>query len=421
MLTDLACRQAKAKEQPYKLTDGKGLYLFVTPSGFRSWRMKYRCPAGKEKTLTFGAYPEISLGEAREKRDEARALLRDGIDPSIHRKQRAAAARVEAAATFERQAEEWMQREAGRWTPIYAKNVKQSLEDHVYPHIGSLPVKAVTAPLVLDIIRRIEREGKNETARRVRSRISTIFASAIAAGLADNDPAAPVQKLMTPARKGQFPAVTRIEDARALLTAAESIPASPVTKLASRLLALTVVRPGVLRTTPWTEWEKQQLLRPMPLWHLSAMRMKLRLDRKLQERFDFLVPLARQSIEIIEVLRELTGRAPMAFPNDRWAHKPMSENAIGYLYNRTAFRGRHVPHGWRSTFSTIMNERAQLLGLYGDRAIIDLMLGHLPDDIEATYNRAAYLPRRAELAQEWADTLLEGLPPARELLKGPRN
>ncbi|WP_328805482.1 hypothetical protein [Sphingomonas albertensis] len=148
--------------------------------------------------------------------------------------------------------------------------------------------------------------------------------------------------------------------------------------------------------------------------------MKLKVARKQDDRFDFLVPLSRQAMDVLRAARAFAPRGPLVFTSQRHAHKPISENAIGYFYNRLAVRARHVPHGWRSTFSTVMNERTQALDRPGDRAIIDLMLAHIPDGVEATYNRAAYLPRRIEIAQEWADLLLDGFAPAAELLEGPR-
>jgi integrase len=219
------------------------------------------------------------------------------------------------------------------------------------------------------------------------------------------------------AKKGRRPAYRDLEDARALLRETEAAPGHPVTKLASRLLALTLVRPGVLRSAPWNG-ELKQLDGKEPLWWIPAERMKLGLERKQDDTYDHLVPLSRQAVEVILAVKMLTGRGPLMFPNLRNAHEPMSENAIGYMYNRIlGVRGRHVPHGWRATFSTIMNERAELLERPADRAIIDLMLAHVPDNIEGAYNRAAYMPRRRQIAQEWADMLLDGFPPAESLLK----
>jgi len=418
MLTDTRCRTAKVKERAYKLADSKGLHLFVTPKGYRSWRWKYRF-AGKEKLLTFGPYPEISLAEAREKRDQAARLLREGVDPSIERKQRKASLAINMANTFEVVARQWHTMTKAKWSPHHAADVLASLEDHIFPKLGALPIRSITPPMVLEGLRLIEARPAIETARRVRQRMSAIFVFAIASGIATDDPAAVVRGALQPVRKGRQPAFTQLSDARALLKAVEDAPGYPITKLASRFLALTVVRPGGVRFASMDEFE--DLDGPHPSWRIPAGRMKLRLERKVDETFDFLVPLSRQAVEIIKVARGFTGVVPYLFPNIRHVHRPMSENAIGYMYNRIAqYRGRHVPHGWRSTFSTIMNERVVEQGLPGDRAIIDFMLAHIPAGVEGIYNRAAYLPRRRALAQEWADMLLDGFPPAATLLSGVR-
>lgn len=224
---------------------------------------------------------------------------------------------------------------------------------------------------------------------------------------------------LSPVPKGRQPSLGTVAQARALLLACEAAPGFALTKLASRLLALTAVRPGVIRFATWGEFE--DLESKAPLWRIPAERMKLQQDRKQGDQFEFLVPLSRQAVEVISAADRVSGGGPLLFPGTRHAHRPMSENAIGYAYNRLpGYSGRHVPHGWRSTFSTIMNERALAMDRPGDRAVIDLMLAHLPSGVEGAYNRAAYLPRRRELAQEWADLLMEGMPTADTLLDGPK-
>jgi integrase len=235
-------------------------------------------------------------------------------------------------------------------------------------------------------------------------------------------------RALKPAPKAtRQPALTDIEALRTLLRAAEESGASPVTKVASRLLALTAVRPGVVRGAAWSEIEGIDWTCEQPeeaeagLWRVPPARMKLVLERKDEETFEHLVPLSRQAIEAIGAIRPLTKRLPILFPSNRHLHRPLSENAIGYLYNRCGYHGRHVPHGWRAAFSTIMNERAERAGRPGDRAVIDLMLGHIPGNrIEGAYNRAAYMERRREIVQEWADLLTDALSPAADLLKSAR-
>ena len=418
-LTDIQARSAKPKEKPYKLSDSHGLYLYVGTSGLRSWRMKFRA-GGKEKLLTFGPYPEVKLAEAREKRDAARALLRDGRDPSIERKVATAAGAIDAENTFKTVATAWHNLHKTKWTDTHADDVIGSLTRDIFPAIGSFPIRAITPVMVLDALRAVEQRPAIETARRLRQRMSGVFVYGIASGICDNDPAAIVRSALKPLpTKGRQPALEDLGEARAFLTAVERTTASPVTKLASRLLALTAVRPGVLRRAEWSEFEA--LDTDQPLWRIPAAKMKLTAARKADVREEFVVQLAPAAVEILTTVRNLTGRSKYAFPSSRSFHAPMSENAIGYFYNRAGFQGRHVPHGWRATFSTIMNERAEREGTASDRAVIDLMLAHVPKNkTEGAYNRASFMPRRREIALLWADMLVQGGRSAADLLIGPR-
>lgn len=419
MLTDLQARKAKPGEKGYKLTDAGGLYLMVTPAGSKSWRLKYRIH-GKEKLLTFGLYPEIGLAAARDQRDDARRLIRAGTDPALERKRQRVTSSANAELTFERMTRAWHELEKSRWSAVHAADVIGSLGRDVFPDLGGMPIRDIDTPMVLATLRKVERRGSIETARRLRQRISAVFAYAISEGLVAADPAAPVQKALKPLpKKGRQPAIVELEGVRQLLRDAEGSGASPVTKLASRLLALTSVRPGVVRGVGWSEFEG--LDGPEPLWRVPASRMKLILDRKDEEAFEHLVTLSPAAVDVIETIRRLTGRGSHVFPSQRHSHRAMSENAIGYLYNRVGYHGRHVPHGWRAAFSTIMNERAERDGRHGDRKVIDLMLAHVPKDkVEGAYNRAAFMPRRREIAGEWAELLVDGLPPAGDLLDGAR-
>jgi integrase len=314
-----------------------------------------------------------------------------------------------------------------RWAPVHAQDVLKSLERDVLPSLGTLPIKQIDAPLVLAVLRKIEARGSIETAKRVRQRISAVFVHSISEGVCAVDPASMVTKALVPVRKrGKQPALASLTELRELLRLAESSGASPVTKIASRLLALTAVRPGVLRGAAWSEfegisWEGAEDEDACPLWRIPAERMKLVLERKDDASFEHVVPLSLQAVEALRAIRPLTARYKFVFPSTRHSHHSMSENAIGYLYNRVGFHGRHVPHGWRAAFSTIMNEKAERAGRSSDRAVIDLMLAHIPTNkVEGAYNRAPYMDRRREIAQEWADLLMQELAPAADLLLGPR-
>ncbi|HEX8413915.1 MAG TPA: site-specific integrase, partial [Sphingomicrobium sp.] len=219
-------------------------------------------------------------------------------------------------------------------------------------------------------------------------------------------------------RKGRQPAITDLVPLRKMILDAEEDYARPITRLALRFLALTVVRPSELRGACWGEFE--DLDGQLPLWRIPTARMKGDLDRKEELKGDHLVPITPQALAVLRALWPLTGNGDLLFPSNRHTHRPMSENAIGYLLNRAGYHGRHVPHGFRAAFSTIMNEWAERDGKEHDRKIIDLMLAHVPTEkVEGAYNRAAYMPRRRELATIWANMLSEGLPEPTILIKRP--
>lgn len=431
MLTDTAVKKAEPRDKPYKMADSGGLYLHVAPTGSKSWRMKFRFD-GKEKLLTFGPYPEVKLSEARERRDEARRQIRDNVDPSGARRrareQRDQQALDEArAVSFETAARAWFNLQKGRWAPVHADDVITSLERDVFPAFGARALTEIDAPAVLKALRAVEDRGSIETAKRLRQRISAVFAMYISEGVVAVDPAAAVGKALRPLpKKGRQPALTDVDEARGVLIAAEASGASPVTKLASRLLALTQSRPGMIRGAEWEEfegidWSGERYGPFMPLWRVPAARMKLVSDLKAEEAFEHLIPLPWQAVDALLAVRRLSGRGRLVFPSQRHSHRPLSENAIGYLYNRVGYHGRHVPHGWRAAFSTTMNAIAKRQRRVGDDDVIELMLAHVPaNKVKAAYDRAGHMERRRELSQEWADMLMKGLAPANEILGGRR-
>lgn len=424
-LTDAACRKAKPGEKDYKLSDAGGLYLFVTTKGARSWRFKYRF-GDKERRLTFGLYPEVSLVDARDKRDTARRLLRDHKDPGVELAKEKAIAQAPTGITFKPYAEAWVKEQEGRWSKVHRRKSGDALARDIYPDIGDLPLAAISGPMILKALRKVEDRGAIDTAKRIRQHVSSIFAKAVSEELIPVDPAASLGKALLPLpTKRKQPARTDIAKARAVLAAVEDpkATAGPLVKLASRLLALTGVRPGIVRGAVWDEFEginwEADSDAPTALWRIPAERMKLALENKEEQAFDHYVPLPRQAVDVARAVRRLTGRIAYLFPNGRSIARPMSENALSYAYGRAGLSGRHVPHGWRASFSTIMNEWAAEHGREGDRAVIDGMLAHLPKGISAAemaYNRALHMKRRRELAAIWADMLTEGLAPAMDLL-----
>lgn len=406
MLTDAAIRKSKPSDKPFKLADGHGLHLFVSPAGGKSWRFRYEI-GGKEKLLTLGKYPAMGIADARSARDKAKAILAEGRDPSVAKKQSRLLTGQQSTETFEVIGREWHRTNTPRWSAVHADDILASLVRDVFPSIGAYPVRDITVPDVLATLRAVEARDSFETTRRLRQRIAAIFSFAIASGKADQNPALVVAGALTPFVRGRQPAVTTLDEARELIQRFEMMSGHPLTKLAHRLLALTAVRPGVILGLPWSE-----LPQGATLWTIPAQRMKLALRYKTDITRDHVVPLSRQAIEVIEAARTLTKYGPLVFPNYRNAHKPMTEGAMRLMLSKAGYKDRHVAHGWRSTFSTVMNERYPK-----DRQVIDLMLAHSPkDEVEGAYNRALHIQRRGELAQIWADLLTEGLPSADRLL-----
>ena len=417
MLNDAKLRGAKPREKAYKLTDSHRLYLEVKPSGGKLWRWNYSYD-GKQKSMNFGIYPMVSLLAARAKRDEAYAMLCDGHDPAVVKKLKVEANLEASRQTFEKVARQWHENAKSQWATIHAADNIRSRERDVFPAKGARPITQLTPPLVMGVLREVEARGSIETAKRIRQRISSVFVYAIAEGITKDDPAEKLGAALKPLRKGRQPAITELAPLRKMIITAEEDYARPITRLALRFLALTAVRPSELRGARWDEFE--ELNGKEPLWRIPSMRMKGDLDRKEEVDGDHLVPLTPQAVAVLKVLWPLTGGGELLFPSNRHTHRPMSENAIGYLLNRAGYHGHHVPHGFRAAFSTIMNEWAEREGKDHDRNVIDLMLAHVPrEKVEGAYNRAAYMPRRRELARVWADMLSEGLPEPGTLIEIP--
>lgn len=438
MLNDAKVKAARARDTAYKLGDSGQLYLYVTPAGGRHWRMNYSYgeptkPGGRmpQKTLSLGSYPALTLGDARRKRDEAKAILANGRDPAVARKITAKARAFADGNTFEIIARRWHTLRKPNWSAVHAADVIESLENDIFPAIGDLPIRLVVAPKLLEVLNKVEDRGAIETAHRLRQRVSSIFVYGIAAGLCEADPAASLGKALKkkPRATKQPSIIDGIEDqddriaaVRAVLVDCDNERCRALTKFALRFLALTAVRPNEVHGARWEEmegidWAKPDAPAPAALWRIAAARMKGDEDRKADKAGDHLVPLAPQAVELLHIVRRLSGDYPIVFPGERHAHRPMSENTLNALLKRAGYHARHVPHGFRAAFSTVMNERADRQwreaghkGASPDRAIIDLMLAHVPKDkVEGAYNRAAYMPRRRELACEWAEIVAEDL------------
>lgn len=416
VLTDQQCRAAKAEASPVKLFDGNGLFLYVTKSGHKGWRWKYRF-GGKEQLLVLGAYPDISLRQARDLRDDGRKELREGRDPGEEHRRRAKRRNmgVDPASTFQTIAEQWHAKQSGVWKERHADDVKVRMVADVFPALGSMVIGEIRPSMIMDVLKAVEDRGAIETAHRLRQRISAVFRFAIALELVEMDPAAALGDGLRRKKKGRQPALLKISQCREFLQAYEADPGHPTTKLASRLLALTVARPGVIQVAQIHEFEG--LDGEEPIWRIPAEKMKLALAESEQEAFEFIIPLSRQAVETVRVAAAHAKNRNYLFPSARHSNRSITNNALNTAYRKVQVHHRkHVPHGWRSSFSTIMNERAIELERPGDRQIIDLMLAHVSDGVEGRYNRAAYMPRRRQIAQEWSDMLLEGIAPPATLL-----
>lgn len=399
-LTDAAIRTAKVADKPVRKFDSGGLYLEITPNGGKWWRFKYRY-GGKEKRLSLGVYPDVPLagrrdkttGEwidgARDKRDKARQLLANGIDPGEHRKAAKAASAQRAANSFEVVAREWTAKFAPHRAASHSKNTLGRLERDVFPWIGDRPILEVTAPELLTALRRIEGRGAAETAHRVRQICGQVFRYAIATGRAQRDPAADLRGALAPVRVTHFAAITDPKGIGGLLRAIDGYQGHPVTRAALRLAPLVFVRPGELRAADWSEIDLERAE-----WNIGAERMKMGVAH--------LVPLSKQAVEILKDLRPLTGAGRYVFPSARTSTRPMSDNAILAALRRMAVpKDQMSGHGFRALARTVLDE---VLGIRPD--YIEHQLAHaVRDPLGRAYNRTSHLPERRAMMQQWADYL----------------
>ena len=385
---DARYRNAEAKDKPYKLADSDGMYLLVTPNGAKYWRLKYR-HGGKEGVFAIGVYPEVTLAEAREQRDRARAWLREGKDPTIERRVVKAAATAEQALTFKVLAEEWYEQVSPGWSEAHRGAQRSRLDNELLPHLGAVPLKDIKPVLVLETLRRIEARGAHEVAAKCRIVISQVFRYAVITSRADADPAAMLKGALKARPPVKHRATVPHEGMGDLFTALQDVPAEDITKLALFWLILTAARTGEMRFATWSEIEPAK-----KLWRIPGPRMKM--DR------EHIVPLSTQALQVLERVAPMrTSKEPDAliFPGfTRVGHGGLSENALLALLARAGYFGRQTAHGFRASFSTWAHEVDE-----ADPDVVEACLAHVRGDIRAVYNRATYLSRRRELLQRWAD------------------
>lgn len=382
-LTDIAIRTAKPTEKLQKLFDGNGLYLAISTTGNKSWRMKYRFQ-GKEKLLTFGPYPEISLKDAREACADARKMLRNGEDPSEAKK----SAEASKNNTFEAIAKEWIEKQKEVWAPQYYKKIMQRLSANIFPHIGNRQISDISPPQLLEVLRKIENRGASYQANRVRETCSLIYRYAIATGRAERDAAADLRGAFKAHVSTPRPAITSPHEVGALMRAIYGYDGHFVTKCGLQILALTFLRPGEVRHGTWEEIDFEE--KP---WRIPAKRMKMRLDH--------VVPLSNQACDVLQDLLEVTGNGKYLFPSLRSPERVISDVTFLAALRRMGYeKSEMCAHGFRSMASTILNEQ----GYPADA--IEKQLAHNPSNkIRGIYNRAEYLPERRKMMQEWADFL----------------
>lgn len=385
MLTDKQIINAKPKEKSYRLSDGGGLYLEVMPTGSKYWRMKYR-HAGKEKRLAIGVYPRVKAAEARVKALAAKAKLADSIDPSAERKAAKVAALVSAANTFEAVAREWCGQRAQQISAGHSAQIIRTLENELFPIIGSRPISEIEASEVLASLRKVEKRGALEIASKTRQWCGMVFRYGIATGRAKYNPVPDLRGAIKSRQTQHYAALNR-EDFAEFLRQLDTYQGAEQTRLALRMLALTFVRTGELRGATW-----QEIDLPGRIWRIPAERMKMRSTH--------IVPLASQTIAVLEELQELNRDSDLVFPGANIKSKPISENTLLYALYRMGYHGRATGHGFRSTASTLLNE----MGYRPD--VIERQLAHTEGNkVRAAYNRAEYLPERTEMMQIWADYL----------------
>lgn len=405
-LSDAKVRNLKPGPKPEKHFDGGGLFLLLTPEGPRTpkggkcWRFKYRIN-GKEKLLSFGTFPEVSVAEAREKREAARKQVAAGLDPGEVKKAMKEARGECSEKSFEVIAREWHGKFTPTWSDSHAKTTIRRMERDLFPWIGARPIADIKAPDLLKVLRRVESRGALETAHRIRSLCGQVFRYAVATGRAERDPAADLKGALPPVQVKHHAAITEPAEVAELLRAIDSFRGTFVVKSALQLAPLVFIRPGELRHAEWAEFDLDAAE-----WHIPVERLKMKKIEKIARKGQkHLVPLSTQAVEILRELQPLTGNGLYVFPGMRSVARPMSNSTINAALRRMGFpKDVMTGHGFRAMARTILDE---VLHIRPD--IIEHQLTHVVRDPNGrAYNRTTYLPERRKMMQMWAD-YLDGL------------
>ncbi len=387
MLTDTEIRRSKAGEKPYRLSDGRGLFLFVTPAGGKSWRWKYRYD-GTEKLMVLGSYPDVPLALARERHAEARRLLATGVDPMAQRKAAKTADKFAAENSFRTIAWLWFDHWKAQKSAQHVDATRRRMEANIFPLLGARRITEIEAPELVKVVKAVEQRGTGDLAKRAMQNVGQIFRFAIAHGYAKRNPASDIRPadVLKPTHKTNLARIDA-KELPALLRAIEVYQGTHVTRLALKLMALTFVRTSELIGAKWPEFDFEAAR-----WDIPATRMKM--------KDPHIVPLAAQAIEVLEMLRSLSGASEWLFPGDRSESKPMSNNTILGALKRMGYKGRMTGHGFRGLASTVLHEQGYA------HEHIELQLAHAPRNaVSAAYNHALYLEPRAKMMQDWADFL----------------
>jgi len=389
-LTDMKVQKARPQDKPVTLFDGGGLFLLVTPSGGKLWRFKYRYD-GKQKLLALGAYPEVSLADARQKREEVRKLLANKMDPGAVRKAQNQI-NSQKSETFEAIAREWFQKFLHRWKETHSNRLIRSLERDVFPWIGAQPIAEIKAPELLAVLRRVETRGTLDTVHRIRTICGQIFRYAVASGRAERDPSGDLKGAIPPPQEGHMAAITEPAKVGELLRAIDGYQGSFVVQCALKLAPLVFVRPGELRNMEWVEIDFENAQ-----WNIPAEKMKMKEPH--------IVPLPTQALALLTAIQALTSASRYVFPSGRSFDRPMSNNAILAALRRMGYTKDEMSgHGFRAMARTILDEVLQVRTDY-----IEAQLAHrVRDPLGRSYNRTHHLNERRKMMQTWAD-YLDGL------------
>ena len=387
MLTKLLIDNAKPDTKPRRLADGRGMYLEIAPSGGKWWRFKYRL-AGRERRISLGVYPDVGLAEARERREAARKHVAAGIDPGEQRRAEKIAKIESTENAFAAVAREWFALFAPKWVETHSSKVLGRLENDLLPWLGTRPIRGITSPEVLTVLRRIAARGADETARRALQDCGRVFRYAVATGRADRDPTRDLAGALAPRSVVHLPSIIEPKEVGALMRAIDDYEGTFVTRCALRLAPLVFTRPGELRKAEWAEFDLEKAE-----WRIPAARMKMREQH--------IVPLSMQTLAILRELQPSTGRFQLVFPSVRSRIRPISDNTVNAALRRLGYTKDEITgHGFRSMASTLLNEQGW------NRDAIERQLAHGERDAtRAAYNYAEHLPERRRMMQAWSDYL----------------